>query len=274
MSTESAEAWSAVAAGWERQAGRMAASMEPVTVRLLERLAPKPGEVILEIGAGTGEVGRRVAGLVRADGRVIVTDVAEGMLDAARRIGAGIPNVEYALVDAQQMPFETASVDAIVARFAYMLVPDVRAGFRESARVVRPGGRLAFAVWASGAENPWGSTVGRTLVDLGLMEPPEPDAPGPFRLADRERVKELVADAGFGEPEIEDLEIELRYSSLDEFWEVTGDLSMSLRQALMRLNADEAAQLRSRVNEMLGAYAGANGLVLPGRARVVSATRP
>ena len=273
MSTESAAAWSEVAAGWERHAARMSASVEPVTERLLARLAPSPGETILELGAGLGEVGLRIAELVRPGGRVLVTDISDGMLDAARRNIGGIENIELARVDAQAIPFESESVDGIVARFAYMLVADVAAGFAETQRVLRPGGRLAFAVWASGGENVWASTIGRTLLDLGLMDPPEPDTPGPFRLADTERLRELVTGAGLEEPEIDDVEIEMRYASFDEYWEVTRDLSMSLRNALAALGTDEAADLRGRAEVALAPYAGEDELVIPGLARVVSTHR-
>jgi SAM-dependent methyltransferase len=274
VSTESAAAWSEVAGGWERHAARMSASLAPVTERLLERLAPRPGETILEIGAGLGEVGLRVAGLVRPGGRVLVTDVSEGMLDAARRNAGDAENVEVMHVDAQTMPFEAASVDGIVARFAYMLVPNLEAAFAESSRVLRPGGRLAFAVWAEGTENRWASTIGRALVELGLVDPPEPDTPGPFRLAERERLRELVTGAGLEEPEIDDVEIQMRYVSFEEYWEVTRDLSMSLRNALTGLSAEDTTVLRGRVEEALTPYAGEDGLVIPGLARVLSTRRP
>jgi ubiquinone/menaquinone biosynthesis C-methylase UbiE len=269
--SESAAAWSAVAAGWERHEAVVSANSRPVTERLLERLDPKPGERILEIGAGVGEVGLLVADRVGPDGHVTITDQAEAMVEAVRRRSEDRPNVTAAVVDAQSLDLPAGSFDGIVSRFAYMLVPDLDAAFDGSRRVLRSGGRLVFAVWASAPENPWASTVGRALVELGHAEPPDPDAPGPFRLHDQERLRTLLTDAGFAEVGIEDVPLAMRYESFDDYWDVTRDLAMSLQEALGRLSADEAGELRSRVERAFERYATGEELALPALARVVRA---
>ena len=269
--TESAAAWSAVAAGWDRHEAVVSANSRPVTERLLERLDPQPGERILAIGAGTGEVGLLVADRVGPDGHVTITDQAEAMVEAVRRRSEDRPNVTAAVVDAQSLDLPAGSVDGIVSRFAYMLIPDLDAAFGGSRRVLRSGGRLVFAVWATAPENPWASTVGRALVELGHAEPPDPDAPGPFRLDDRERLRTLVTEAGFSDVVIEDVPLAMRYESFDDYWDVTRDLAMSLREALAGLPADEADELRSRVERAFERYATGDGLALPALARVVSA---
>jgi SAM-dependent methyltransferase len=268
---ESAAAWSAVADGWERRNAIVSANSKPVTDRLLARLEPQPGERILEVGAGVGEVGLLVADRVGPDGHVLVTDQADAMVEAVRRHSGDRANVSVEIADVQSLDLPDGSFDGIVSRFAYMLVPDMPAAFAESRRVLRPGGRLVFAVWASALENPWGSTVGRTMIELGHAEQPEPDAPGPFRLADPDRLRSLVAGAGLADVQIEDVAFSMRYASFDEYWAVTRDLAMSLRTALSELPAEDAERLRSRVAEQIAQYEGAAGLELPGRARVVRA---
>jgi SAM-dependent methyltransferase len=270
--TESAAAWSAVAGGWEKHERFMSENARPVTERLLALLDPAPGQTILEIGAGTGEVGRLVAERVGPDGRVLVTDQSEAMVDAARRRSADHDNVEVRVLDGQAIDLASGSVDGIVSRFAYMLMPDPATAFRESRRVLAPGGRLAFAVWTAPGENPWGATIGPALVELGLAERPDPDAPGPYRLADPERLRSLVAGAGFIEPRLEAVDLTMRYASLDDYWSVTRDLSMSLREAFSRLSEGDAARLRTLVDERLERYLGTDGLDLPGRTWVVLAT--
>jgi SAM-dependent methyltransferase len=203
---------------------------------------------------------------------VLITDQSEAMVEAVRRRSSDRPNVDVAVADAQALDVPDSSVDGVVSRFAVMLVPDVDAALGEIRRVLRPGGRVAFAVWASAPENPWASTVGRTMVELGHAEPPPPDAPGPFRLADRDRLAALVAAAGFVDTTIEDVELSMDYASFDEYWEVTRDLAMSLRDALGRLPPGEADELRSRIQQELEPYATANGLAIPGLARVVGAS--
>ncbi len=272
-STESAAAWSDVASGWERRDAWVSAGARPITERLLERLGPDPGWRVLDVGGGLGEVGRLVADRVGPEGAVVISDQAEGMVEAAGRLSSGLANVTVQVVDAQTMPFDDASFDGAVSRFAFMLIPDPASALAETYRVLRPGGRLAFAVWASAPENPWGSAIGRAMIELGHAERPEPDAPGPFRLGDPERLRELVVGAGFGEPSVEPVEIAMRYASFDEFWAVTQDLAMSLRDALARLLTAEADELRARARESLAPYDGDEGLAIPGRAWVVAADR-
>jgi SAM-dependent methyltransferase len=272
-SSESAEAWSAVAPGWERRDPYVSAGMRHVTGRLLAVLDPQPGQTVLEVGGGLGEVGRRAAELVGPGGRVILSDRAPAMVDASRRQSADVENVDYRVLDAQSLDLPDESVDAVVGRFVYMLLDDPGAGLAETHRVLRPRGRLAFSVWATPDENPWGSTIGRTLVELGLMERPTPDTPGPFRLADPDRIRSLVTTAGFAEPSIDAVDLGYEYASFDEYWDVTHDIAMSLRDALTRLSDEEADELQSRVAAALSRFEGPDGLTLPGRAWVVGATR-
>ena len=271
--TESAAAWSEVAAGWERRDPWVSAGAKPVTEKLLERLAPQPGHAILELGGGVGEVGRGVAARVGPDGRVLITDQSEAMIEVARRAAEGVANVSFQAADAQSTGLPAESFDGVVGRFVLMLAQDPAAVIAETHRVLRTGGQVAFAVWASAPDNPWGSTIGRALLDLGLAEPPEPDAPGPFRLADVDRVRLLFDSAGFDHPILDEVPIAMRYASFDEYWDVTCDLAMSLRNALRELPEERAEELRSLVRERLAQYEGDAGLEIPGLARVFSSRK-
>ena len=119
-----------------------------------------------------------------------------------------------------------------------------------------------------------GLAVGRTMLQLGLADPPEPDAPGPFRLADPERLRALVTAARFSPPQLEAVEIELRYASPEHYWEVTSDLSSMLRTTLERITDTERERLERAVADALEPYADSDGLTLPGRAWVAPQTPP
>ena len=102
-------------------------------------------------------------------------------------------------MDMQAIALPDSSVDAVVSRYGYMLVPDPALALRETRRVLRPGGRLAFATWAPANRNPWATAYGPVLIERGLLEPPRPDEPGQFSLGDPARIEELVRGAGFAE---------------------------------------------------------------------------
>lgn len=244
--------------------------------RLVDALAPRAGETILELAAGPGDTGFLAAERLGPGGRLISTDLVPELVEAARAraVELGLDNAEFRVADAQSLDLPAESVDGVLCRWGYMLLPDPAAGLAETFRVLRPAGRLAFAVWAEADRNPWGAVAGRALIGLGLMEPPGPDTPGPFRLGDPERLRALVVGAGFEEPRLEEVALTWRYPSVEDWWRVSSDLSTTLSSALGRLTAAETARLRGTVEELLAPYDGPDGLTIPGVCRNVLTRRP
>ena len=174
---------------------------------------------MLELAAGLADTGLMAARLVGKTGRVIVTDFTPEMIAAARRRAdeLGVHNVEFRVLDAERMDLERDSVDGVLCRWGYMLMIDPPAAFTETRRVLRPGGRLAFSVWAARERNPALSLAGKVLVELGHLPPPDPEALGAFVMADPGRVRELVVGAGFVEPEIEEVSFRLPFADQDAY---------------------------------------------------------
>ncbi len=272
--SDQVEAWQRAAPGWERRRRFIASVGAPVTARLLELLAPQVGETVLEIACGTGEVGLRVAPLL-GDGRLVQTDFSAEMVAAAEREAARleIGNVEHRVLDAGRLDLPDGAVDGIVCRWGYMLAEDPAAALAESRRVLRRGGRVALAVWAEAAHNPWGTTLGRALLEHEAIEPPEPGTPGPFRLGDPGDLERAIERSGLELVACEEVAVEWRRSSVDDFLEIALDLSTSTAAALGALAPERAAAVRRRVAELLEPYLGDDGLVLPGLSRVALARR-
>jgi SAM-dependent methyltransferase len=231
---------------------------------------------VLELAAAAGDTGFLAAALLEPGGRLISSDFVPEMVETARRRAAelGVGNAEFRVLDAQRLQLENASVDGVLCRWGYMLMPDPASALAETYRVLRPGGRVAFAVWGAPGENPWGTVAGRVLVAHELMEAPEPDALGPFRLHDPERLRALVAGSGLELVSLENLGITWRYASADEQWEATRDLSHMLASILEQLDPSEEAAVRAEVDEALVPYADGDGLAIPGVCRVMLAVRP
>lgn len=156
-------------------------------------------------------------------------------------------------MDAERMDLEDDSVDGVLCRWGYMLMADPLAALRETRRVLRDGGRLAFSVWAEPERNPWVSIPGRVLVERGHTAAPEPGAPGGFAMADPSRVRELVTRAGFADPEIEFVAMAWTFDNFDKYWEFLVRLAGGLAMTINALPPGEQEAVRSEVRERLAA---------------------
>lgn len=270
----SRESWDASAADWEEQRVRVWAASAPIGEAMVAALDPKPGQTVLELAAGPGDTGFTAALLLGPGGLLISSDFAPEMVGAAHRRGAelGLENVAYRVLDAQALDLPDASVDGVLCRWGYMLMPDPLRALRETRRVLRPGGRLAFAVWGPADRNRWATTIGRSLLALGLAEPPDPLAPGMFALADTGRLAELVGAAGFNPPEIAEVEVTWRYDSFEEYVDVQTALGRETRARLEELDTATRAQVLEAAREQLERYADGAGYAIGGVSLVVSAS--
>jgi SAM-dependent methyltransferase len=262
------ETWEAMAPGWERWRAELEDAMTPVRTRLIGQLAPQPGETVLELGAGPGDTGFAAAVLVGEAGRLISSDFSPEMVEVARRRGAelGLENVDYRVIDAERIDLDVASVDGVLCQSAFMLVADPAAALSETRRVLRPGGRLAMSVWGAPERNPWASIGGRILVERGLLPPPEPGAPGVFSMANEERTRTLLGDAGFTDVHTDEVPIRFVFSDVDDYERWVSDLSGSFAMALRGLPEGELEALRAELRTAFSAYASQQGYELGGAA--------
>jgi SAM-dependent methyltransferase len=257
--------WNAVATGWYTQREEIWESSRPVSEWMIRKLDPQPGDTVLELAAGPGDTGLRAAPLVGATGRVIITDFAPEMVAGARRRAEemGVENAEFRRLDAERMDLETNSVDGVLCRWAYMLMIDPAAAFAETRRVLRPGGRLVFSVWAARERNPALSLVGRILVELGHIPPPDPEVPGPYFMADMARIRELVVEAGFAEPAIEEVSFHWQFVDQDAYWRFLIETSASASPVLRSLPPAAQDAARERVHEAARPFHSGEGYDFP-----------
>ena len=278
--TQVMQVWDAVSPAWERHRQRIFDDTRVVSEWLVDAVDPSPGETVLEIGAGPGETGFLAAERVGPEGRLVSTDVSEGMVEAARRGAAarGLTNVEHRVMDAQQIELPDGSVDAVISRFALMLIPDQGKVVAGVHRVLRPGGRLAYVTWGGIDRNPWVTTIIGAILQSGHAPPAgpadNPFAPGGlFSLSTPEANAALLADAGFGDVSTRELTGAMHYESVADYWDTQTSLAGPLTQMLASLPADAVATIRSTAEQLAEPYRVEGGYDLPFTAMAVQATR-
>lgn len=271
---ESRERWERAAAGWAATREAMEGDAAPVTEWLLDAAALRPGMTVLELAAGAGETGLAAARRVAPDGRAIVTDGAEGMVEVARARARelGVENAELRAMEAEWIDLPAAAVDAVLCRWGLMLLVDPEAALREVRRVLRPGGRVALAVWDEPRANPWITTAQRVLVERGVVPRAAGDEPGPFALADAGRLEELLWGAGLSGVRVEPLDFAFTAASADEWWDHLRQTSTRVSQALAGLAPAEHYAVRDAFDAAYAPFAGPDGAIrVPARALMATA---
>ena len=205
--TEQLKAWDGGEGDyWAANANAYDAAIETYHHALLNLAAIAPDDAVLDIGCGTGQTTRDAARLA-ASGTALGIDLSSRMLEVARSRAEqeGVHNAAFIQGDAQIHPFEPASFDVALSRTGSMFFGDREAAHTNIARSLRPGGRLALAVWQPMSENEWfTSFVGALAAGRDLPAPP-PDAPSPFAMSEPEQVGPLLESSGFEDVEFGEL---------------------------------------------------------------------
>jgi SAM-dependent methyltransferase len=248
----------------------------PVSEALIEDAEIAPGNSVLDVATGPGEPALRIAKLVGSSGEVVGIDSVAGMIDASRRTAEqlSLHNAKFEVAGADSLPFPGNRFDAVVCRFGIMFFPSPVAGAREMLRVLKPGKKLAFAVWHFGDNNPFHSILAR-IVDP-VVPPAElpPDAPEAFRFAAPGKLRAVLAEAGVANP-VERLfhfSIDVPLSP-EDFWTFRMEMSEKLRERLATLQPDRLDDLKQQSIAEFQHYSSGSGLSFPAEVRLVSARK-
>jgi SAM-dependent methyltransferase len=241
---------------------------------MLGAAALAPGQRVLDLAAGPGEVGFQAAKLIEPGGELICSDQSEAMLELARARGSelGLTNVSYRVLGGEWIDLQLASVDVVLCRWGYMLMVDPAAALRETRRVLRSGGRVALAVWDAAQRNPWLQIPLEVLTEHGLLAPPAPGTAGTFALGDASTLRSLLEEAGFTEITVEAIDITREAPEFDSWWATHLDLSVSTLSAFEQADEGQTEAIESQLRARLGHYTAPGGaLAVPGRTLVAAA---
>ena len=242
------ESWNRFSSGWKKWDEQTMDFLRPMGDEIIRLLKVQDNDMVLDVASGTGEPGLTIATML-TKGKVISTDLAEGMLEVARENAQrrGITNFETLTADVTNLPFEDNTFDAISCRFGFMFFPDMLLATREMVRVLKPGGRIATAVWDVPERNFWVTamtSVIRKNMDLPVLPP---EAPGMFRCSENGLIAHLFRQSGLSHIIETEVKSTLNTGTPETYWEMMTEIAAPVVSALN--NADDAlrAKIKSEV---------------------------
>jgi SAM-dependent methyltransferase len=273
QNTEVITKWTESAHYWEKHRDIIRDMFAPVTQALIIDAAITGHAVILDVAMGPGEPALSIAHLIGSEGKVVGTDPVPEMVEAARREAnrRGLHNASFAVAFPESLPFPPNSFDAVVSRFGVMFFASPVGSFREWLRVLKPGGRIAIAVWHFAERNPYHYVVAQVVGRYVDSPPPAPDSPDAFRFASPGKLQAVLLEAGVAAISERLLRFSIQASiSVEDFWTLRSETSEKLRTKLAMLSEQQIAALKSEVTDALTAYASDRGVSFPAEVLIVS----
>jgi ubiquinone/menaquinone biosynthesis C-methylase UbiE len=269
--------WSNSAPFWDKHREIIRHMFAPVTKALVEEAQITTGQSILDIAMGPGEPTLTIASIVGPQGKVFGVDPIPEMVAAARREASRLElnNVECEVAFADDLPFRVDTFDAAVSRFGAMFFPSPLDALREILRVLKPGRKLAFAVWHFAERNPFHFALSR-VVDRYVEAPPlEPDALDSFRFAASGKLREILKQAAVEAPTERLLQFTIDAPvPVEDFWTLRLEMSEKLRERISTLSAERMAELKRDTLESINEYATNGRISFPGEVLIVSGSKP
>jgi len=267
------ERWTGAAPFWEKHREAIRQMLEPVTSALIKDAGIARGDTVLDVATGPGEPALGIAAAVGPEGRVAGVDPIPGMIATARRAAdrGGFRNAQFEIAFSDDLPFPEDHFDAVVSRFGIMFAPSPIDAVREMLRVLKPGRKLAFAVWHQPENNPFFYALSRVLDRYAPSSPVDPDAPEGFRFAPPGKLRRILDAAGAVETSERAFTCKFEAPvSTEDFWELRVEMSEKLREKVERLSPEQRRLARQQALAAIGEYATPLGVTFPAAVLIVT----
>jgi SAM-dependent methyltransferase len=207
--------WEGAAPGWARWEATIAGWMAPATEAMLQMARVSTGARVLDLACGAGSQTLRAAQMVGAEGHVVASDIAEGMLRHVRENAraAGLANVSTVAGAAEDLDVVPDSFDAVICRLGLMLFVDPTKALLAARRALRPSGKLAVVVFTTPGANPFMAKPMQILLRHAGKTPPAPGQPGIFSLGGPGLMERVFSESGFVGVEQRTMALTLRMAS-------------------------------------------------------------
>ena len=268
--------WSGSAPYWEKHSEIIRQMFAPITQALVEDAQIGSQQLVLDIATGPGEPALSVAALVGPRGKIFGIDPIPEMVAAARRAAdrLGLKNAQFDVAFADHLPFPADTFDAVISRFGVMFFPSPVDGVREILRVLKPGRKLALAVWHFAGKNPFHYTLSRVIERYVDSPPLAPDAPDAFRFAHPGKLADVLTDAGAVTPSERLFQFAIQAPiSAEEYWALRCEMSEKLREKIAVLSEEQLIEVKRQVLESLREYSTDRGMSFPAEVLIVSGAK-
>ncbi|MGB4069734.1 MAG: methyltransferase domain-containing protein [Nitrospira sp.] len=268
--------WNRVAGGWEKWDRFFDEQMAFLDHRLVADARLRSGMRVLDLGSGTGYPALLAAQTVGPSGNVTGLDLAEQMLEAARRKAAALKlsNITFTTGDVTTLPFEADSFDAITTRFCLMFLPEIPKAVAEIARILKPDTWVAAAVWSAPEKNPYLKIPIDVIKQFVELPPPDPSAPGIFRLAKPGELAGLFEQAGLKNISDQEFLGDVRFTAADDYFSSLMDIAAPIQNLWGKLSPAQKAEAKQRIIHMAEQYRMGSIVALPIAVRMVAAQKP
>ena len=268
--------WNRVAGGWEKWDRFFDEQMAFLNHRLVADARLRSGMRVLDLGSGTGYPALLAAQTVGSSGNVTGIDLAEQMLEAARRKAASLKlsNITFKTGDVTMLPFEAASFDAITTRFCLMFLPEIPKAVAEIARILKPDTWVAAAVWSAPEKNPYLKIPIDVIKQFVELPPPDPAAPGIFRLAKPGELASMLEQAGLANISEQEFLGDVRFAAADDYFSSLMDIAAPIQNLWGKLSAAQQTEAKQRIIHTAGKYRQGSAIALPIAVRMVAAQKP
>lgn len=267
--------WNRVAVGWEKWDRFFDEQMAFLNHRLVGDARLRAGLRVLDLGSGTGYPALLTAQTVGSSGSVIGIDLAEQMLEAATRKAAvlKLSNVTFRTGDVTTLPFEAASFDAVISRFCLMFLPEIPKAVAEIARVLKRDTWVAAAVWSAPDKNPYLKIPIDIIKQFIEVPPPDPSAPGIFRLAKSGELAGMLQQAGFADISDDEFLGDVRFPSADNYFSSLMDIAAPIQNLWTKLSPVQQKDARQRILDATEQYRKGSIVALPIAVRIITARK-
>jgi len=259
---EQQKAWDDSAAGWNKWWSTFERAAQRVSDCLLEMAWVQPGQRVLDLATGSGEPAVTAARVVGSGGKVVGVDQSSAMLQLARERAQrlGLKNIDFVQSDVERLALDEANFDAVLCRWGLMFMPDLVGTLKRLCHLLKPGGWLAAAVWASPERVPMISLANRIIKQLARSPEAPADSPGPFRLADTAFLERVLRDSGFRNIAFKALNLTFEFESPQAFAVFRSEVG-GTRAMLAKLAPETQRQIHDAIIAAARNYAGPDGVV-------------